>query len=59
MTIHTTTGDLFHQMTSLVMEQSETIMRIEDDVEEGLQNTVEVSYLNIQYILVILCCVIL
>ena len=35
-------GEMFHQMSSLVMEQSETILRIEDDIEEGLANTVEV-----------------
>jgi len=32
-------GQLFTQMASLVMEQSETIARIEDDVEEGLVDT--------------------
>jgi hypothetical protein len=39
-------GELFQQMTSLVLEQSETILRIEDDVEEGLTNTIEVSPLT-------------
>lgn len=32
-------GELFAQMASLVAEQSETITRIEDDVEAGLMNT--------------------
>lgn len=34
-------GKLFQQMTTLIMEQSETIARIEDDVELGLQQTAE------------------
>ena len=34
-------GQLFSQMASLVMQQSETITRIEDDIEAGLQETVE------------------
>ncbi len=34
-------GKLFQQMTTLIMEQSETISRIEDDVEMGLHQTVE------------------
>ncbi len=34
-------GQLFTQMASLVAEQSEVITRIEDDVEVGLQNTIE------------------
>eukprot|EP00428_Durinskia_dybowskii_P073255 CAMPEP_0170400724 /NCGR_PEP_ID=MMETSP0117_2-20130122/24646_1 /TAXON_ID=400756 /ORGANISM="Durinskia baltica, Strain CSIRO CS-38" /LENGTH=385 /DNA_ID=CAMNT_0010657483 /DNA_START=63 /DNA_END=1220 /DNA_ORIENTATION=- len=34
-------GQLFSQMATLVSEQSEVIMRIEDDVESGLQETVE------------------
>lgn len=34
-------GALFQQMASLVMEQSETIARIEDDVESGLTDTKE------------------
>lgn len=34
-------GSLFQQMATLVMEQSETITRIEDDVEIGLQHTTE------------------
>jgi len=32
-------GKLFIQMATLVKEQSNTIMRIEDDVESGLQDT--------------------
>lgn len=32
-------GYLFSQMATLVMEQSETIARIEDDVEVGLEDT--------------------
>lgn len=32
-------GQLFAQMATLVSEQSETIMRIEDDVELGYQET--------------------
>ena len=38
-------GQLFSQMATLVQEQSETISRIEDDVESGLENTVEVRFL--------------
>ena len=34
-------GHLFSQMATLVMEQSETIARIEDDVEIGLEDTKE------------------
>lgn len=34
-------GALFQQMASLVVEQSETISRIEDDVENGLVDTKE------------------
>jgi syntaxin 5 len=34
-------GHLFSQMATLIAEQSEVIMRIEDDVEAGLQNTIE------------------
>lgn len=34
-------GQLFQQMASLVVEQSETISRIEDDVENGLVDTKE------------------
>jgi len=34
-------GSLFQQMASLVVEQSETIQRIEDDVENGLVDTKE------------------
>lgn len=33
-------GQLFVQMASLVMEQSETLGRIEDDVEAGLVDTI-------------------
>jgi syntaxin 5 len=34
-------GQLFAQMATLVTEQSETIARIEDDVEAGLQETLQ------------------
>ena len=34
-------GQLFSQMATLVSEQSEVIMRIEDDVEAGLVETLE------------------
>jgi syntaxin 5 len=34
-------GELFTQMSSLVMEQAETVLRIEDDVEVGLADTTE------------------
>ena len=34
-------GKLFAQMSNLVMAQSETIQRIEDDVETGLEDTTE------------------
>lgn len=34
-------GQLFTQMASLVLEQGETISRIEDDVEIGIQNTMD------------------
>lgn len=34
-------GQLFAQMATLVSEQAETIARIEDDVEAGLQDTLE------------------
>lgn len=34
-------GELFTQMSSLVMEQAETVLRIEDDVEAGLADTTE------------------
>jgi syntaxin 5 len=34
-------GQLFSQMATMIMEQSETISRIEDDVESGLQETTE------------------
>jgi syntaxin 5 len=34
-------GQLFAQMATLVSEQSEVITRIEDDVEAGLQDTLE------------------
>lgn len=36
-------GSLFSQMATLVSQQSETIMRIEDDVEAGLTDTIEAS----------------
>ena len=39
-------GKLFTEMTSLVMEQSEVITRIEDDVEAGLEDT-KVAYSSI------------
>jgi t-SNARE complex subunit (syntaxin) len=34
-------GELFSKMANLVMEQSEKIANIEDDVESGLDNTLE------------------
>ena len=34
-------GRLFSQMATLVLEQSETLSRIEDDVEIGLSDTKE------------------
>jgi syntaxin 5 len=34
-------GELFSQMANLVMAQSETITRIEDDVESGLSETMD------------------
>jgi t-SNARE complex subunit (syntaxin) len=34
-------GKLFSKMSELVMAQGETITRIEDDVESGLQETQE------------------
>ena len=34
-------GQLFSNLATLVMEQSESIARIEDDVEDGLQNVTE------------------
>jgi t-SNARE complex subunit (syntaxin) len=34
-------GELFTQMSSLVLQQGETIQRIEDDVEIGVENTAE------------------
>jgi syntaxin 5 len=34
-------GQLFSQMATLVMEQGETLARIEDDVEVGLTETTE------------------
>lgn len=34
-------GQLFTQMAAVVMEQGETISRIEDDIEEGLMDTIE------------------
>jgi syntaxin 5 len=34
-------GHLFSQMSSLVLAQGETVSRIEDDVEAGLQDTEE------------------
>lgn len=34
-------GSLFVQMTQLVMAQSETLTRIEDDVEEALEDVVQ------------------
>eukprot|EP01038_Epipyxis_sp_PR26KG_P006819 gene6819-9336_t len=36
-------GELFSQMATLVSEQSETIARIEDDVEGGLNDTIEAN----------------
>jgi t-SNARE complex subunit (syntaxin) len=34
-------GELFSKMANLVMEQSEKIANIEDDVESGLDNTLQ------------------
>ena len=34
-------GQLFAQMATMVSEQSEVIMRIEDDVEAGLEQTLQ------------------
>lgn len=34
-------GQLFAQMATLVSEQGETLARIEDDVEAGLQETLQ------------------
>lgn len=34
-------GELFSRMASLVMSQSEKIANIEDDIESGLDNTME------------------
>jgi syntaxin 5 len=34
-------GHLFSQMASMIAEQSEVILRIEDDVEVGLAHTIE------------------
>lgn len=36
-------GEMFTQMAQLVMEQSETISRIEDDIEVGLQETIKAN----------------
>jgi syntaxin 5 len=36
-------GSLFSQMATMVAEQSETITRVEDDVEAGLMDTIEAS----------------
>lgn len=36
-------GEMFTQLSSLVLQQSETITRIEDDVEVGLQETTKVN----------------
>jgi hypothetical protein len=36
-------GEMFTQLSSLVLQQSETITRIEDDVEIGLEETTKVS----------------
>lgn len=37
-------GDLFNQLSTLVLQQSETIARIEDDVETGLEETAKVGF---------------
>lgn len=34
-------GDLFSRMANLVMEQSDKIANIEDDVESGMENTLQ------------------
>lgn len=34
-------GELFSKVANLVMEQSEKINNIEDDVESGLENTLQ------------------
>jgi len=50
-------GELFTQLSTLVLQQSETLARIEDDVEIGLEETTKVSphiYIHI-YITPILC----
>lgn len=36
-------GQLFSRMAELVVEQGEVIGRIEDDVEMGLENTLEAN----------------
>lgn len=36
-------GQLFSQMATLVSEQNEVVMRIEDDVEAGLQETIQAN----------------
>ena len=36
-------GQLFSKMASLVSEQSETLSRIEDDVESGLADTIDAN----------------
>ena len=41
-------GQLFSQMATLIMEQGETVTRIEDDVEVGLQETTE-AHTSIEY----------
>ncbi len=41
-------GQLFSQMATLIMEQGETVARIEDDVEVGLQETTE-AHKSIEY----------
>lgn len=40
-------GQLFSRMASLIVEQNETLLNIEDDVESGHVNTVE-GYANLQ-----------
>lgn len=36
-------GQSFSQLLTLVMEQSDSITRLEDDIEEGVTNTMEAN----------------
>ena len=38
-------GELFSKMATLVLEQGEKISNIEDDVEAGMSNTLQVCWL--------------